>query len=275
MSKTTISLKDLRSSQPIGHDINRPKTLWQVIDDIHAVLGENKIEYFQDEIHIEISSAFHVDKQMTADAFNPELESFKPLSEWIFDELYTRIIIVDDLHEMEGTILVAYNKYGIQVAFGLSYHERAGVALLGEDDTLMSTSACGDIKVLPYFAMVHRVKQWFPLSNRNVLDQLERSKNVMNKSLNLSAMNKFIEHYTGKYNDCIEDNKLVGPVSFGMFIEALRESIEKQFSRTKNYSAWDLYNAGNEILVPGGILRLKELLPLGYFWGAYVFSRLT
>jgi hypothetical protein len=142
----------------------------------------------------------------------------------------------------------------------------------------MSSSACGDIKVMPYFTMVHKVKQWFPLNNRNVLDQLERSRAVMNKSLNVSSMHKFVDHfmqYSLKYNDCIADSGMVDPITLELFAESLAESIDNQFSRVKNYSAWDLFNAGNVILRPDGNISLHELIPLGYFWGGYVFSRLA
>ena len=91
-------------------------------------------------------------------------------------------------------------------------------------------------------------------------------------------MVQFIDHfnqYAGKYNDCLEENKLVSSIAFEIFIEALKSRVVEQFSPVKNYSAWDLYNSGNEISRPDDKLSLRELLPISHFWGAYVFSRLA
>jgi hypothetical protein len=276
MAKSTIALDVLRLSIPVKHDINRPKALWEILDDVHKVLKENKINFIQDDIHCDLLQVYNPNTKKYLSKQGEE--DIGSIDKYVFEELYTRIVIVDELHEMEGAIMLAYNKFGVQVAFGLTYHERSSVALLGEENTFMSSSACGDIKVMQYFAMVHKVKQWFPVSNRNVLEQLERSRAVMNKSLNVTAMHKFVERfvqYSGKYNDCIADNGMVGPVALELFAESIRESIHNQFSRMKNYSAWDLFNAGNVILRPEGEISLHELIPLGYFWGGYVFSRLT
>jgi hypothetical protein len=199
------------------------------------------------------------------------------LREYTFDDLYTRIIIVDELHEMEGTILLAYNPAGIQLAFGLGYNDRKAVAVLGEEETFMSTTACGDIKVMPYFVMIHKVKQWFPLSNRNVLKQLERSKTVMNKPMDVARMLKFVDlflQYNLKYNDCLEHDQLLNIPSFERFVFMMKGRIISEFSRSKSYSSWDLFNVGNVILKPGSDFELKELIPMSYFWGSYVFSRL-
>ena len=188
--KIVINLEDLRLSQPVEHDINRPKPFWDVLDEIHAVLDDNKITFVQDDIHIDKTTAYNTKNK----AYTGKLTKAS-LNQWVFDDLLTRIVIADDLLEMEGTVLLAYNKYGIQVAFGLAYHDRSTIALLGEEDTFMSTSACGDIKIMPYFVMVHKVSQWFPINKRNVLDQLERSKSVMNRSVSRNDMKQFVEKF--------------------------------------------------------------------------------
>ena len=271
IKSATFTLDEIRMSRPVQHDVNRPKPFWQVLDEIHTALKQNKVGFYQDEIFVE--------KVDTANQENGRQPRKKAdiLRACTFDDLFTRIIIVDELHEMEGTIQLAYNPSGIQLAFGLGYNERKAVAILGEDETFMSTTACGDIKVMPYFVMIHHVKNWFPVSNSNVLKQLERSKTVMNKPMNVDNMLKFIDlffQYNMKYNDCLENEQLLNSASFERFVFIMKNNIISEFSKTKNYSAWDLFNVGNAVLKPNSEFELKELIPMGYFWGGYVFSRL-
>jgi len=274
-----ISLEGLRLSRPVQHDINRPKAFWEVLDEVHAALEENSMTFIQDDIYITTASSFHHEKDATSDEKNKLQENKEPpLANWTFDDLCTRILIIDELHEMEGTMLLAYNRAGIQLAFGLSYNERENVALLGEDETFLSTTSCGDIKVMSYFVMIHKVKQWFPQGNRNVLDQLERTKLLINKTMKVESMHKFVDlfyQYNLKYNDCLHEGKMMEDVGFETFVSELKTRIEDQFSANNTYSAWDLYSAGNSLLKPDGLLPLKQLIPLGYFWGSYVFSRLV
>lgn len=273
MIKTaTFTLDEIRMSRPVQHDINRPKAFWQVLDEIHTALKQNKVDFYQDEIFVE-----KVETASRSEGGKQARKKADILRDCTFDDLYTRIIIVDELHEMEGTILLAYNPAGIQLAFGLGYHERKAVAVLGEEETFMSTTACGDIKIMAYFVMIHHVKKWFPLSNRNVLKQLERSKTVMNKPMKVNDMLKFVDlffQYNMKYNDCLENEQLLNRTSFERFVFIMKNNIISEFSKTKNYSAWDLFNVGNVILKPNSEFELRELIPMGYFWGGYVFSRL-
>lgn len=273
MRSATFTLDEIRLSRPVQHDINRPKAFWQVLEEIHAALKHNKVDFQQGKIYVGTVSAPHGNDKAGQPRKKADI-----LRECTFDKLFTSIIIVDELHEMEGTILLAYNPSGIQLAFGLGYNERSEVALLGEEDTFMSTTACGDVEVKPYFVMIHKVRQWFPVGNRNVLDQLERAKLVMNKSITIDPMLKFVDHYFShnmKYNDCLANDHLLSTSSFERFVIMLKENIHKEISTTKNYSVWDLYNLGNSILKPEGSFELKEIIPLAYFWGGYVFSRLA
>jgi hypothetical protein len=266
-----FALEEIRMSRPVQHDVNRPKAFWKVLDEIHQALKQNKIIFQQEDIYVgKVSSDSAVDNEK-------QLKKSQILREYTFDDLYTRIIIVDELNEMEGTILLAYNPAGIQLAFGLGYNERKAVAVIGEEDTFMSTTACADIKVMPYFAMIHKVKEWFPMSNHNVLKQLERSKTVMNKPMEVDNMLKFVDlflQYNIKYNDCLENHQLLNIPSFERFVFMLKGRIISEFSRSRSYSSWDLFNIGNVILKPDSEFELKELIPMNYFWGSYVFSRL-
>ena len=267
-----FALDEIRMSRPVQHDVNRPKAFWKVLDEMHQALKQNKVNFQQEDIYVG-----KVTTDPSAGSGN-KLSKSKILRECTFDDLYTKIVIVDELHEMEGTVLLAYNPAGIQLAFGLGYNERSATAVLGEEETFISTTACGDIKVMPYFVMLHKVKQWFPMGNRNVIKQLERSKTVMNKPMEVDKMLKFVDlflQYNMKYNDCLENHQLLSASSLERFAFMLKGGIISEFSRSKNYSAWDLFNVGNVILKPDNEFELKELIPLAYFWGGYVFSRLA
>lgn len=272
-----LSLDDLMLSQPIPKEINRPKPLWEILREIHAVLEENKIPYQQEELYYDRSQAVHAEDQLNA--VQKELKITDPDScrDWTFNNLFTSIVITDELNEMEGAIQIAYNEYGMQVAFGLTYEDRSRFTHLGEEEAIMSTYACGDIKVLAYFVMVHKVRHWFPFGNKNVIDQLERSRSLMNKTLKKDFIMQFIDNffqYTMKYSDCLEGDTLVKAAEFNHFIESLKNNSDTWFSANKSYSAWDLLSLGNALLRPERDIPLRSIIPLGFMWGGYTFSRL-
>jgi len=272
-----ITYDELKLSKPIEKNIHRPKPLWEVLGDIHTALDENEIIFDQDVIHIDLTSAYNTVKEKDGAnlGFNrKDPDSFK---DWTFDNLYTKIIITDDLNELEGAITIAYNPYGMQISFGLTYDERAMFAHFGEEETIMSTTACGEIKVLPYFVMIHKVKQWCPFDNKNTIILLERTKALMNKSIEYDIIHPLIQQfyqYTKKYNDCLEANTIIDLPDFDRFIELLKDNAEAEFSKKDNISAWDLFTLGNSLLSPGSDIKLRGLIPTGYIWGGYIFSRL-
>lgn len=272
-----ITLEELKQSMPVPREINRPKPLWEIIGEIYAVLDENDILYSQEAVYVHKASTYTAAGKAGEGNPGPDPDDPASFRLWTFDNVFTSIVISDDLNEMEGAIQIAYNRYGMQVSFGLTYESRSKFAHLGEEDAIMSTYACGDIKVLPYFVMVHKVRHWFPFNNKHVIDQLERSKTLMNKSLDDEVIFRFIERfyrYSTKYSDCLDDNTLILPETFDHFMQQLRYDAETQFSGKKNVSAWDLFTLGNAILKPDNGIPLTAIIPLGFMWGGYTFSRL-
>lgn len=273
-----ISYDELRMSKVNQKDIHRPKPMQIILDDIHRVLGENEIAFEQEDIFVERSTAINEAKEKSNIelAFNHKRTG--SFANWSFDNLYTKIVITDDLNEFEGALIVAYNPSGMQLAFGLTYEGRTKFAHFGEDDTVISTVACGEFKVLAYFVMMHKVKQWFPFDNQYIIEQLEKTSLLMNKAISSEFAVQFVENfnqYTKKYSDCLEDATLLEEEEFDRFIELLRKEVEQQFAGVKKLSAWDLFSAGNAIIRPDAEFNLKTLIPLNYTWGGYVFSRLT
>ena len=272
-----ITFDELKKSKAVPKEINRPKPLWEILEEIYATLEENKIPYDQELIYVEKASAVNSkteNSDIQAVLDHKKTDSF---SNWTFNNIYTRILIKDELNEMEGAIAIAYNQYGIQIGFGLTYEGRKYFAHLGEEDTIMSTYACGEVKVLAYFVMIHQIRKWFPFNNANVIDQLERSRNLMNKEVSFDLCLQFIERfyiYSKKYNDCLEHNTLVSQDEFREFARGLHASVNENLSKKKNISAWDLYTLGNELLQAEQDIELTAIIPIGYMWGGYVFSRL-
>lgn len=273
-----ISFEELKLSQSLQKDIKRPKPFWEVLEDIQGVLKENNIVFDQEDIFIEKASSLNsIQNKNNVDLrFNHKKpETF---AHWTFHNLFTKIVIKDALNEFEGAIAISYNPFGLQLAFGLTYEERSKFAHFGEEETIMSTTACGEIKVLPYFVMMHKVRQWCPFDNKNTIAQLKKTRTLMNKALNHEFILQFIEQfyqYTMKYNDCVEDNMLLEQQEFDGFVERLRLDAKDRFSSNDKISAWDLFTLGNAILKPDADINLKSLIPLGFTWGGYVFSRLT
>jgi|GEM_PF-2767946 len=273
-----ISFDELKLSQSLQKDIKRPKPLWEVIEDIHIVLKENSILFDQEEIFVEKATSIHSiqNKNNVEMKFNhKDPGSF---ANWMFGNLYTKIVIKDDLNEFEGAIAISFNPYGMQLAFGLTYEERSKFAHFGEEETIMSTTACGEIKVIPYFVMMHKVRQWCPFDNNNTIAQLKKTRSLMNKTLSYEYILQFIEQFyqnSMKYNDCLEDNMLVEQLEFDLFVERLRIEAKETFASIEKISAWDLFTLGNAILKPDADFNLKSLIPIGFIWGGYVFSRLT
>lgn len=269
----SISFEQLRESIPIEKDINRPKPLSVVLADIHQVMEENGIPYEQGPIYFDRALACNPKKEKT----NLEL-SIKSPADWQFDSLYTQIIVTDELNEFEGAVAIAYSPFGMQLAFGLTYEGRSHFAQFGEDDHIISTIACGDFKVMAYFVMMHKVKQWFPFDNSNILAQLEKTKSLMNKTISNDFALQFIEHFyqhSLKYNDCLETNTLVDIRDFERFTEELRNTAIEKFAGQNTITAWDLFTHGNSLLGPGSNVNLRMLIPISFIWGGYVFSRLT
>lgn len=273
-----ISFDELLQSKVNQKDIHRPKPLQQVLGDIHEVLEENKISFAQESIFVERATAFNSVKEKfnTELAFNHKKPS--TFSDWNFDNLYTKIVITDDLNEFEGALQIAYNPSGMQLAFGLTYDSRSYFAHFGEDETVISTVACGEFKVLPYFVMMHKVKQWFPFDNKYVMEQLEKTKLLMNKVVSEEFAIKFVEHfnqYSKKYSDCLEARTLLDEPEFDQFVDLMRAHVQERFTGAGKVSGWDLFSVGNAILKPESDFNLKAMIPLNYIWGGYVFSRLT
>jgi hypothetical protein len=276
-NNAVIPYESLIKSKPVAKEINRPKPLWEILQEIYAVLQENKIPYHQEAIYFDRSAALDAGNEDNAVAVDLENLDAESIVNYTFDNLFTSIVITDDLNEMEGAIQLAYNEYGMQIAFGLTYEDRSRFVHLGEEEAIMSTYKCGDIKVLAYFVMVHKVRHWFPFGNKNVIEQLERSRSLMNKTLNKEFMMKFVDNfyqYTVKYNDCLDDNNLLRTNEFDHFIESLKANVDSWFTGNKNYSAWDLLSLGNALLKPENDIPLRTIIPLGFMWGGYMFSRL-
>lgn len=272
-----IEMDHLRLSTPPPKGISRPKPFWELVDEILGVLSENNISYEQSPVYYERASATRPGGAKNAPEVSPGMGNAEAAGQWSYDNLFTRIVIIDALNEMEGAIQLAFNPYGIQLSFGLTHSNREIFAHLGEEDTIMSTYVCGDIKVLAYFVMMHKIRNWFPVNNRNVIEQLERSRALMNKALDISLCKQFIERfyrYSITYSDCLEEDTLVSGESFETFVEQLRSAVDAQFAKERKIFAWDLYNLGNALLRPDQDISLTVIIPLGFMWGGYVFSRL-
>lgn len=274
---TIISLDELKLSLSVPKEINRPKTLWEILEEIYTVLENNNIPYDQGAIYIDKAST--VNAQTDKTALETALNHKKPdsFANWTFNNIYTRIVIKDELNEMEGAIGIAYNQYGIQLGFGLTYEERLYFAHLGEEETIMSTYTCGDVKVMAYFVMIHQIRKWFPFNNSNVIDQLERSRILMNKAVSFELCQQFIERfytYSLKYNDCLDDDTLIKQDDFRQFVEKLHAMASENLSKKKKITAWNLYTLGNDLLRPEKEIPLTSIIPIGFMWGGYVFSRL-
>ncbi len=271
--KATLTLEQLKQSIPIEKDLNRPKPLSTVISDIHKVLAENQIPFEQGPIFYERALAFNPEKGKS----NLELP-VRSFSDWRFDSLYTQIVITDDLNEFEGAVAISYSPYGMQLAFGLTFEGRTHLAQFGEDDHIISTIACGDFKVMAYFVMMHKVRQWFPFDNSNILAQLDKTKALMNKTVSVDFALQFIEQFyqhSMKYNDCIETGTLIEKDDFERFTQALRMQARKQFAGHSSVTAWDLFAQGSAVLDSNSEFKLRMLIPFSFIWGGYVFSRLT
>ncbi|HSG67102.1 MAG TPA: hypothetical protein VK994_00250, partial [Bacteroidales bacterium] len=273
-----ISFEQLKASLPIDKDINRPKPLSVVLEDIHKVLLENGIPFEQGPVYVERASAYNQARgknnlELSFDQKRPD--SFR---EWQFNNIYTQIVITDALNEFEGAVAIAYSPFGMQLAFGLTYEGRSHFAQFGEDDHIISTIACGDIKVMAYFVMMHKVKQWFPLDNSNILAQMVKTRSLMNKPITYAFVLQFVEQFYNhslKYNDCLEDNTLIDFDEFEKFAGRLRTLSKEHFSNKENITAWDLFAQGSTILHPETDFNLRVLIPISFIWGGYVFSRLT
>lgn len=277
-TNTAISFDELKLSKPLPKDLIRPKPVWEVLEDIHQVLTENNIVFEQDVIHIDKLESFHSDKKKDSHNLPFDHDNPESFGSWTFKDLLTKIVITDALNEFEGAMAIAYNSYGLQIAFGLTYQERSHFAYFGEDDAIMSTAACGEIKVVPYFVMMHRVRQWFPFNNINTINLLEKTKTLIGKTMDHKFILQFIEQfnqYSRKYNDCLEQKKLIDTETFDYFVNMLRYYAREHLSKRKKLTAWDLVTIGNKILQPGSELHLRSIIPLGYIWGGHVFSRLA
>lgn len=272
-----ISLDELKLSRPVPKEINRPKTLWEILEEIYSVLEENKIPFDQEAIYVDKASAINAESGKDATQTKLDHKRTDSFDQWTFNNIYTRIVIKDDLNEMEGAIGIAYNQYGIQLGFGLTYEDRHYFAHLGEEETIMSTYSCGELNVMAYFVMIHQIRSWFPFNNSNVIDQLERSRILMNKAVSFEFCQQFIERfytYSLKYNDCLDSDTLIKQDDFRQYIEDLHTACKEQLSKKKKITAWNLYTLGNDLLMPEKDIPLTSIIPIGFIWGGYVFSRL-
>ena len=272
----TVSLNYLRNSSMIldsrGNPMRtRPVQSWELIDDVLEIIDDNKINFTPDPIYMDRNSAT---KRMTREERKLYNDSNTPIRYWVFNDLLTRFIFPstgDD--DNDGSLAVSFNNSGIQVAFGMNVKICKNMCILGGN----ILRSYGNNKI-EYSEILNNIRKWvsnleqFVTVEMNIMKKLQQyviwSKQVDGEDQYMKIEDQIIGNI---YKNAVYQNYIdiknqtaINQHNSSRFCQSLlkkRDSIIQD----EEFTAWDLYNIGTNILKPGN-LDTKLIIDNCYMW---------
>lgn len=248
----------------------RPVQSWDLIEDVMEAAEDRGLNYIFDGVIVNKNSAT---KPMTREERKIYDNTPTPIKYWVFNDLITRMIFPttgDDGND--GSIAIAFNDYGIQVAFGLNTRICSNMSILS--GKILRTY--GSTK-LHYPEILSMVKNWMDDLEAVVNVEMEIMR-VLNQHM-IWTGNESIEEYDERMDNLIGkiyrfavmqnyfDKKTDAPLNQSNVSKFCQAAIDKKDQHIEKgaFSAWDLFNIGTSIIRPGNV-DSKNIIDNSYLW---------
>lgn len=248
----------------------RPVQSWELIEDVMEEAEKRNLNYIFDGVIVDKNSAT---KPMTREEKKVYENDNTPIKYWVFNDLITRMIFPttgDDGND--GSIAIAFNDYGIQVAFGLNTRICSNMSILG--GKILRTYSQ---KKLHYPEILNMIIGWMDNLESVVAVEMEIM-HILNQHT-IWADSETIHEYDERMDNLIGklyrfavmqnyfDKKTDAPLNQSNVSKFCQSAISKKEEHIEKgmFSAWDLFNIGTSIIRPGNV-DSKNIIDNSYLW---------
>ena len=243
---------------------SRPEASWIAMQKVISLLDLRNIVNRIDAIYVSSDEANHPLTTEEKALYGDEI----PVKMWIFNRIIARIVLTipdaETPEGMESAIAFAYNKNGIQIAFGTNVQICSNFSILRYNETFQTY---GDKKI-PYEDLMAHLAQF--------IDNLPQW-----QAEEFALIQKMQDTDAGTLEDI---NGLIGAllraaVNANLNAESSALNITEVAEMTRTIisepvtNVWDLYNVGTKVLNFGGKVNLLEVVDKHIMWRNVIFDK--